>query len=269
MEKEVAIITLHGMGEYDPNYYVELRNSLLEGLGTQWAKVAFEAVQYQPILQNNQSDIWQRMNKFPLDGAILRRFLLFGFADAGSLEYSARSEINTQYLEVQQQISRALDKAYTALEQQAKPVIIIAQSLGGQVISNYLWDAQLQRGIFAPEHTRNDTASEAQQAFRRLESCTHLLTTGCNIPLFVGGLNPIVAINKPQPEFTWHNYFDKDDVLGWPLSPLSDSYNNLVEDFEINAGGIFTSWTPFSHTRYWQDNQVLEPLITRIRALLA
>ncbi|PCJ11190.1 MAG: hypothetical protein COB04_19460 [Gammaproteobacteria bacterium] len=265
MEKEIAIITLHGMGDYKPNYYEELKSKLAEKLGTDWQKVAFEPVQYQPILQNNQNNIWQRMNRYPLDGSILRRFLLFGFSDAGSLEYSARSNVSDQYIKVQKEIMQALDKAYVALESNDKPVIIIAQSLGCQVISNYIWDAKNDLGIF--DELEPD-ASDQLKSFRRLESCVHLLTSGCNIPMFVGGLDPIEAFQKPNDDFTWFNYFDRDDVLGWPLSPLSDSYNALVRDHEINAGGISSSWNPLSHGKYWTDKDVIKPLIKKVRSYI-
>jgi len=95
MEKNIALITLHGMGDYKPNYFDKLHDKLSSKLGLDWSKVSF-----QPILQNNQNNIWQRMNKFPLDGGILRQFLLYGFSDAGSLEYSARSNISDQYIQV-------------------------------------------------------------------------------------------------------------------------------------------------------------------------
>jgi hypothetical protein len=174
----------------------------------------------------------------------------------------ARSKVSVQYIEVQKEIMQALDKLYVELGNNDKPVIIIAQSLGCQVISNYIWDAKHDSGIF---NGLEPDASAQLKSFRRLNSCVHLLTTGCNIPMFVAGLNPIEAIQKPNNEFTWFNYYDRDDVLGWPLSPLSDSYGALVKDHEINAGGIFSSWNPWSHGQYWTDKDVLNSLIDRIR----
>lgn len=261
MEKNIALITLHGMGDYKPNYFDKLHDKLSSKLGLDWSKVSFQPIQYQPILQNNQNNIWQRMNKFPLDGGILRQFLLYGFSDAGSLEYSARSNISDQYIQVQKEIIRSLDKAYLDLEDDNKPVIIIAQSLGCQVISNYLWDADNGLGIF---NGMEPDGTEEQKNFRRLKTCKHLITTGCNIPMFVGGLDPIHAIRKPNSNFTWDNYFDRDDVLGWPLSPLSPSYDSIVVDHEINAGGLFSSWSVLSHGKYWTDEQVINPLLKKL-----
>ena len=86
--------------------------------------------------------------------------------------------------------------------------------------------------------------------------------------MFVGGLDPIEAVPKPNDNFRWDNFFDRDDVLGWPLSPLSESYDQLVKDHEINAGGIFSSWNPWSHGKYWTDKQVIKPLIKELRQYL-
>jgi len=34
--------------------------------------------------------------------------------------------------------------------------------------------------------------------------------------------------------YTKDNYYDKDDVLGWPLKQMSTSYESLVNDYHIN-----------------------------------
>ncbi len=67
----------------------------------------------------------------------------------------------------------------------------------------------------------------------------------------------------------WGNYYDEDDALGWPLQALSDGYNALVRDIEVNVGSIFTSWNPLSHTGYWTDSDVQRPLAEHLRSLLA
>lgn len=265
MNQSIAVMTLHGMGEEQPDYFEGLKKKLARRLKDDWSKVAFIPVQYQSILQQNQIRIWERMNRYPLDGAMLRRFLLFGFADAGSLEYSARSSVSDQYVQVQLEIIRALDQAYWQLGDCDKPVIIIAQSLGRQVMSNYIWDLQHGKGVF---NGLEPDASPEVKRMRRLRSCVYFMTTGCNIPMFVGGLDPIVPIQRPNDDFIWENYFDKDDVLGWPLSPLSDEYAQLVSDHSINAGGVFASWTPWSHRQYWTDQNVIKPLVNKIKTYL-
>ncbi len=264
--KDVALITLHGMGKTDTSYFSDLEKGLKNRLDTDWTRVSFQNVQYAPILQVPEEKLWNAMisNKNnDLDATRLRKFVLFGFADAASLEYSANNDINEEknqykgvYIKVQRTIQKALDHAFTDFDKDpSKPVVIIAHSLGCQVISNYLWDAEKNKNIFKADVTSDKKLLK----FRKLKSLRNLITTGCNIPLFNAGLANRKCFKKPNDQFTWDNYYDPDDVLGWPLRQLGDTYN-IVNDHHINSGGLFTSWNPLSHSGYWSDRDVVKPL---------
>ena len=68
----------------------------------------------------------------------------------------------------------------------------------------------------------------------------------------------------------WDNYFDEDDVLGYPLKPIGASYDKAVNrDIAINAGTWLTSWNPLSHEGYWTDDDLISPTARRIIATLA
>ncbi len=88
--------------------------------------------------------------------------------------------------------------------------------------------------------------------------------------MFIGGLPRAqrIPIDPPNDSFVWENYYDEDDPLGWPLQALSDGYDNLVKDIEVNAGNIFTSWNWFSHLGYWADEDVQTPLADHLRSLM-
>ena len=265
--KEVALITLHGMGKIKPDYYDVLEEHLKEELGSEWAKVSFQNVQYAPILQQPEDELWQAMTSEPsneLDAIRLRQFFLYGFGDAGSLEHSA-SRQNEKYLAVQEAIFNTLEHAYIDIGHKAsRPVIIIAQSLGCQVISNYIWDAQHDLNKF-----ENYNDDDHKKSFMKLETCENFITTGCNIPLFNAGLQNRVCFAKPTTSFRWDNYYDPDDVLGWPLRQLGNTYDLVVKDHPINSGGLMSSWTLFSHARYWSDKDVIKPLVRIIRSKLS
>lgn len=267
--KEIALITLHGMGKYKPHYYSELEDKLKDMLGDNWAKVSFQNVQYAPILQDPQNELWEEMSGNPdndLDFVKLRKFLLFGFGDAGTIGYSS-SRNQSKYILVQQAIENALAKAYIDLSNQTeKPVIIIAQSLGCQVISNYLYDSEKGLNLFSS----NLSGSEEEVNFKKLKTCRQLITTGCNIPLFVAGIDKQdrKAFTKPHAAFLWDNYYDADDVLGFPLRQLGSDYHEMVSDHEVNAGGFISSWSPFSHGNYWGDKDILKPLAKKIKSFL-
>lgn len=264
--KELALITIHGMGKEKPDYYMELESGLKKALGHDWSRISFKNVQYAKILQDPQKKLWRDMKREEsndLDCTKLRKFFLYGFGDAGSIEYSGRKD-KVKYIDVQKSIQSELQSAFIELGQdKSKPVVIIAHSLGCQVISNYLWDAEHGHNLFdgAPALPADELE------FVKLKSLKNLITTGCNIPLFISGIENRECFSKPNPSFKWDNYYDADDVLGWPLRQLGPSYR-IVNDHDINSGGLFTSWNPLSHNKYWGDRDVIRPLANRVLNLL-
>ncbi len=272
MAKKIAFLTLHGMGTTDEDYYEELRDDLIPLVGEDaWRNdLHFDHVYYQDILQGPQNEYFERVRN-KVDSRKLRKFLLDGFSDAGGLAYS-RTIPDGAYEQTQKRIFDALGRAFDALESPQAPVVFIAQSLGGQVLSNYIWDALRDPspnfGVWQHGHGE---FSDQDLDFRRLRTLRVLVTTGCNIPIFIGGLPRAqrTPINRPNDSFVWENYYDEDDPLGWPLQALSDGYNALVRDIEVNVGNIFMSWNPLSHSGYWTDDDVQMPLADHLTSLLA
>lgn len=273
MPKTLGLITIHGMGDTEDEFAYDLEKILRQNLGEYlWKHIHHESIYYQPILQKNQQHVWKNMKFQPsrkLRWNELRKFMLFGFADASSLEHKKTDE-NSVYKQTQKVIVESLRKVHQSLENQDFPLIVIAQSLGGQVISNYIWDAQAGNGVWNKNSQDYINPSDNERDFLILKTMRYLLTTGCNIPLFVAGFDKIVPFDKSKmhPEFQWKNYYDRDDVLGWPLQPLSDEYDQLVEDIEIDSGKLLSSRTPLSHTHYWTDSDFTEPLIQLIKTLI-
>ena len=291
---KVALLPIHGMGRVNDRFAQDLERALKRRLRNRWDSVLFRPVHYQKILQDNQDRVWKAMQTRNLDWTRLRRFVLFGFSDATGIERNAASP-GSPYTKVQQIIRDELREIRDLTDDPDLPVVVIAQSLGGHVISNYIWDAQKEarqkamtatRGVWAraessaPDDGGNDrvdaeTANAgAVDAFLRLKTLRFLYTTGCNIPIFVGSFPEEkivpVATSEYGYDFKWKNFFDDDDVLGWPLKPLSEAYRNAVSfDKRVNAGGVLTNWNPFSHGRYWADDQLLRELVADVEGLVA
>ena len=57
---QVALITVHGMGETLPNYADGLMASVRARLGTVADQAVMRSVYYQKILQDNQQLVWDR-----------------------------------------------------------------------------------------------------------------------------------------------------------------------------------------------------------------
>lgn len=275
MGKTVALITIHGMGDTERDYYTGFYDQMKRSLGDQlWPQVIFKPLYYQDILQGQQEVVLGRIRD-QVDWIKLRRFLLYGFSDAASLEYKKRVK-NSPYYLTQKMIMQAMDEIFDETGTRKIPVIIVANSLGCQVISSYIWDAQridASVGVWSME--RNDEVAEGspRDEFRRMKTMQGFYTLGCNIPIFVAGHKNIEAIKPPTAQFKWYNFYDKDDVLGWPLQPLSQSYEKLVEDMQINVGRglfskIFKSWNPLSHGMYWQDKKVIRHVSETMKTIV-
>lgn len=275
MPKTIALITIHGMGDTERDYYTGFYDEIKKSLGkSTWDKVIFKHLYYQDILQGNQQAIFNRMRD-QIDWMKLRKFLLYGFSDAASLEFK-KDAIDSPYFLTQKMMMQSMDEIFDESGQKEIPVVVLAQSLGCQVMSSYIWDAEPGRqaadGIWSVPLNDGVAKGSPKDNFRRMRSLQRLYTTGCNIPIFVSGHKIIEAISPPAPSFKWHNFFDEDDVLGWPLKPLSPSYDKLVEDISINAGGgvigtIVKSWNPFSHGQYWTDSEVIGHMSSAIKQL--
>lgn len=280
MSQEVVVLAIHGMGDTSLDFADDLQIKLSKKLGANWSSVYFDTIYYAKVFQDNQTRAFNRIkSNDDIDWINLRKFLLFGFSDAAGLE-RLPSEPNSAYEKVQDIILDTLDRAYDAVGESAK-VILIAHSLGCQVMSNYIWDAQSKNpkaGAWRYDGFEDSPPGTQLDKFRRLKLLKHLYFTGCNIPIFVAGMpqHKIKAIASTSKgySFKWKNFYDPDDPLGWPLKNLTvknekQSYKFEVnEDIAINTGGLFKSWNPLSHTTYWNDSDVLNRLVEDIDGLL-
>lgn len=285
MPSQIGLLTIHGMGETSKDYYKGLVEALSGAFGDLNGAVSYAHVYYQDILQVNEHTVWNRMQGEGLAYNDLRKFLLFGFADAAGLE-TRKEEPESPYALAQVEIARQLWLLRAQLPANG-PVVAIAQSLGGQVFSSYLYDAQKAASGRKPAagiwrqlerysgRIKGSVTPFTQEeiAFLRGDNLVGLITTGCNIPIFVAAHKEmhIVPIEKPTPQFSWVNLYDKDDVLGWPLGPLSSSYRALVDDRAIPANGrgplqYLLGATPHSHTLYWNDQDVIHAVRDMLKA---
>ena len=255
----LVFLTLHGMGEVDEGYYLELQAGLARKLGAQWDEISLQAVQYADIFQTPEDQLWSSIQAAPqntLRWRRLRQFFLYRFADATAFERSFHVEPAT-YRAVQQRIVDKLQLGFQACGGDPDTrLVVLTHSLGCQVFSSYAWDVM---------HGKLETADD----FCALKRWPLFLTMGCNIPVFTAGLQH--RKNFPmRPGFEWHNYYDPDGVLGWPLAQLDaqGSYA-AVQDHVVNVGSLLTGWNPACHMDYWSDDGLQDRFVEQLRRLLA
>ncbi|RDW16938.1 chemotaxis protein [Oceanobacillus arenosus] len=272
MTQKIAIAILHGMGTPKEDFAEEL----IKRISKQFAKklpcekvetaLAFEPVFWSSIFEPNQAELWNKMQQSAnLDFRRLRRFVIEFLGDA--IAYQPTIYGNQNYDKVHFYVASAINRLREKAGSDA-PLCVISHSLGTIVASNYFYDLQFKRenrGIVT-RRWMNQTPIE------QCETLTLFYTLGS--PMVLWSLrytdfgspitipSPRIREFYPNVEGEWLNFYDKDDVLAYPLKGMNEAYNQAVtKDVAVNAGGILTSWTPLSHRNYDKDNEVIDPIV--------
>lgn len=265
-EKKMGVLIVHGIGSqkktFADSFIKELQKWIKKKRGCDPKDITFRPVHWSPVLDGKEKALWKNLKKGnELDWVKMRKFLIYSFGDAIAYNQRPRKETepNKIYLGIHEKLHEQLVKLKEEdFNNQDKPVVLIGHSLGSHIISNYIWDRQ--HG-YDPE-LFGDTP------FEKLDTLTGIITFGSNIPLFTLALQEVEPIKITPPllnenleKVKWLNYYDSDDILGFPLKNLSDSYEEAVhKDIQINVGNVFVSWSPASHTKYWKDDSFTKPV---------
>jgi hypothetical protein len=254
MAAKLGIVVIHGMGSQTSTFadeMIEEINMRVDDLGKNREDIAWKPIFWANILAGRQSEyLRDAKSGNDLDYIGLRKFMLSAFGDASAYQKVGGGADNT-YGKIHKRIETNVRSLYqTGLQSKSKPLLVMAHSLGGHIMSNYIWDMQ---------HSQNNPASP----FERMESLAGMITFGCNIPLFTFAYGKVVPIEFPpktlpaglKRKAKWLNYYDPDDVLAYPLRAINTAYKNTVtKDIAINVGGLLSSWNPLCHSEYWTDN---------------
>jgi hypothetical protein len=297
LSHKIALLVIHGIGSQKPGYSDGFRKEMTKRLvkthGLPESDFTWGEVFWADILTAREEKFFRDMDdQNPVDWLWLRKFLLTTFADAAAYSRVPGDPSSTYF-----QIHARIKQTLAALDTGDAPLLIpFAHSLGGHIITNYIYDVRKWTAIKArhagmtkakrasalaalrPSDRKalNVVSRGAESDFMRLKTLAGIVTFGCNIPLFT------FALDNPQPvdfrgeDLTpaqkkaarWLNYYDRDDVLGYPLKPINPAYEKGVsEDIEINVGGPFTSWNPLSHDHYWTDNSFTKRAAAYVAAM--
>ena len=262
MAVKLAVAIIHGMGvrtvpQFADELIAELKSRLTKAKKNP-AEVAFQTLYWADITQSAQERYLQSARQSnDLDFMSVRQFVVGAFGDAAAYQQAKDRNNSVQEL-IHDRIGGQLRDLYVdQLGESSVPLVTMAHSLGGHIISNYIWD--LQAG---------NVPRQGLSGFEKFWSHAGMITFGCNIPLFTFAHKAVLPIAFPSPRLPndikakarWYNFFDPDDVLGYPLKPLSTAYAKAVDaDIAVNVGGLLSSWNPASHSHYWTDNSFTEP----------
>lgn len=265
MEKKIGVLLIQGLGNSKVEEAKAIKEQLLQELERNEPgssrRVIFKDVDYHTAIQSNQEKLWKRMEVHGLRWGAMRRFCLHYLSDATSYQHHPALAPNT-YWEIHGKILEALRYLDREAGEAGFIPVVLAGSLGCMIINNYIWDAQKNKYLF----DRSLGRIAEPKAFESLHNLELMITWGCNIPMFVSSLKQVSPIAAPveADHFEWYNYFDKDDILGWPLKPLGAAYaSRVTADVHLNAGV-----TPLGHTKYWsKPNRMARQAAKRIIAM--
>lgn len=280
MPMQLGVLVIHGMGSQEPGFSGGLRAAVSRRLGARAERITWQEVYWADALEVRERALWDVMleakqkdgTPLPLGWKPVREFVVHNFSDA--IAYH-RDQAASAYDDVHVRISSRVGALKRALGDPLAPIVVVAHSLGGHMMSNDIWDRQ--HGIRA-----------GAVALEPIPTLAAMVTFGCNIPLFSLAYPVAKPIALPGAGVTnagvvaaarWLNFLDHDDVLGWPLVPLyvrnvaqldaaEQATVALIEEYAINAGSAATSWNPASHSAYWTDDDFIGPVAGYFGGLL-
>lgn len=229
-------------------------------------EIHFEFADWYSPLQIQQEAVLDRMKAagIKLRARITRKLIITNIGDL--INYGGKPNLpGFAYVETHKLVHKSMLALKARLAPEA-PLIILASSMGTEIINNYIWDRQ---------HPKEDPDPLGASGFEQFNTLTGLFTFGSNIPIFaashnIDSLEPIEFPSenlKPhlRTAAVWENYYDKNDSMGYPIKPLNDKYGNCeVKDIQINIGGLLSFWNLLSHFGYWKSRKLVKRIATYI-----
>lgn len=243
-----AILIIHGVGHHGNRYaenMIEMLKKRYEKMGGNSTDLIAEPVVWSPLIEQTEKTLWDNMTKTgaEMDFTRLRRFIINFMGEA--IAYQPVEGRKDLYDKIHNEIKTILKKlARNDKAGPNAPLCVIAHSLGSVIMSNFIWDLQ--------KNPDGETPLERGKTFQ------WFFTMGS--PLAIWNLR-FSNFGKPISTENWINFYDKDDIFGYPLSNLNKEYNKRVIDKEIDVGNILVNWNPLSHTCYWTDGDVINTVV--------
>lgn len=289
LPQKLAVAIAHGIGLRDPDFAdgmtarlkARFAQRLRGATDDPAAQLVVQPVYWAPVVQDREDTLWARLSaNDPLDFVRLRRFLANYASDAIAYQrLGTPGEAAYAHDSVYDHIHAIFATALGELARQAgprAPLCVVGYSLGSVIASNYFWDLQRHnppaKVLIAPQV---EAAIDRQAPLERGETLALFYTVGS--PLALWGLRyedfghpiavpaPQLSDHLPGLSGEWVNFYDKDDVIGWPLRPLNDAYQHMVRaDWAVPVGSLWTGWSPLAHTAYLTDRHVTDPIADKL-----
>ncbi|PUB19159.1 hypothetical protein [Yoonia sediminilitoris] len=280
---KTGVIVIHGVGSSahsrpanvdELSFSKDMARRVKRKLGDQADQVVWREVFWADILSVRQlAYLAEISDKTSSD--VVRAFVLSAMSDGAAYRKTA-----DRSLAIYEQIHSRVETAVREIEKEIGPdgqLLILAHSLGGHIISNYIYD--LQRFKICTGQGRFGSP------LQNMSTVAGLMTFGCNIPIFLFAhkqeeIQPIDYPGGDLPEHRqivtwWQNFYDKKDILAYPMGPSAPAYSKMVSgrylrDVPVHLGSpSVQQWDPLSHGSYWDDVELITPVVHYLGKMLA
>lgn len=259
---KLAVAIIHGLGSEEQFFSVELKHKIVEKYleeNENYSEddLVFQEIYWGDLINESLAELSEKVNyNKDLTYPNLRRT----FMDYLGVSHAYRDGIRNEfYLAIHERVRESIRKlsSHRRVDDATTPLVILSHSFGSVIMSDFIWDLR-------KEQNRSKGTLKGLTAFEQFDTLTGFVTFGNPMALFAASNpaefdQPIEIKGKAhneeyQKRARWYNFYDKDDVVAYPLKGLNDAYNQAVHgDFEINVGSAATSWNPACHTGYWED----------------
>jgi len=271
MEKKLGILMIRGSGESGfkrQEHFMEKLEKELNRRGIGINQLEFELVDWYAPLQIQQESVLERIEAkgIKLKSRLTRHLIITNIGDL--INYGSKPNLPSYtYQETHKLVHKSMLALKNKLPEQT-PLMVLASSMGTEIINNYIWDRQ---------HPVDPDPFGASP-FERFENLVGLFTFGSNLPIFAAShhIDSLEPISFPPPELppelaakaVWENYYDKNDSMGYPIKALNARYESAkVKDIQINTGGLLMSWNLLSHFGYWKSKKLVKRIAAYIEDL--
>lgn len=273
MSQQLAVIVIHGLGAQEQNFAdhfidrLKKRYTAVTGESDPGRHLVFKPIYWAKLLEDKEDELQRKLfQPHAVRYKWLRQIVIHYLADA--VAYQPLENHNQIYNEINGTISRALQSLSAEIGGEA-PLCVISHSLGTVIASNFFYDLQYSStSACKPEPSSSSMASPLERG----ETLSLFYSCGTTLPLwslrYSGFDRPIhvpteqMRNNAPNVTGEWINFYDKDDILGYPLRPIHEAYANAVrEDIKVSVGNWLTGWNPFSHNGYFDSGKVINRMV--------
>ncbi|MGF1496218.1 MAG: hypothetical protein ACFB8W_05255 [Elainellaceae cyanobacterium] len=284
MSQKIAIAVVHGIGKADPEFAEQGHPKFLSGIVPRIQKefaaelkmdissarqeLEFVPVYWAEVMQARQDKLYGHLN---IESRVsrflgLRDFIFHSLADSIAYQPTPPDDGPNLYGEVHRVFAKAIHELADKAGENA-PLCMIGHSMGAAIASNYIWDTQQGR-IPANAH---------DNPLERGETLASLYTFGSQLPFWAMrfpdfGKPPQVPSPKlwshyPEAQGEWLNFYDRNDLLGYPVKDINSHYRAVVSETEVSVGNLLTGWNTFAHDAYWHSDQVIRPIAQSLARL--